>query len=262
MKKRIISIVAISLVVILAFTICVFAIDPTNYPTKDNYYGNSVEGCPTNTDCPVDNAYDEGFNEGQAYGEALKEWEKDDYYADYYSKEEHDTLVQSAVDEALADFKETDEFKSAVQAELQSYLGSTEYANALEELKQNAVDDYRINVGSQLIFQEYEAGFEAGTQAGYQQGLQAGSSVAYAEGYSAGANEFRGSEQYQNELQANAQAGYDMGYADGSSQASSSGTNDFTSLIWVLVSLLALMCVSLGLVLVVSKIKNRKVKRK
>lgn len=252
MKRKIISLIVISMLMFLCFTVPAFAtfVAGENYDRSDIYCG----GC-SNTGCQYCGAYDYGYNDGVLDGQKTGFVEGGTYYEENVLP----GLIQAAID----DYKNTDEYQAefdqALLAALEQY--NEEFYNSLAEARQEAIEEYKnsqefINVKNE----QYSLGEQAGLQAGLEQGEMQAAQKHYEMGYTDGKYSYTSSQEFENQLQSAANYGYEYGYADGLEDGSNRENND-DLLLKIILSVMISLAVVILVFIVLSLIIKRKKKK-
>ena len=255
MKRKIISLIVISMLIFLCFTVQAFAIYDygENYDRSEIYCG----GC-SNTGCQYCGAYDYGYNDGVLDGQKTGFVEGGTYYEENVLP----GLIQAAID----DYKNTDEYQAefdqALLAALEQY--KDEFYNSLAEARQEAVEDYKnsqefIDVKNE----QYSLGEQAGLETGLIEGEMNAAQKHYNLGYTDGKHSYMLTEEYEQSLQQSANYGYEYGYNDGLEDGSNRENNDdslMKIILSVIISLAVVIVVFIVLSLIIKKVKRKKKK--
>lgn len=254
MKRKIISLIFISVLLLFCFSISALA------ATESKYFDMSdiaCGGCGA-TACPTCDAYIKGYDDGIQAGHEQGYIEGGTYY--------QENILPLAVQAAIGSYKESDEYKAEFNAALLEALEQykQEFYNSLTEAKQDAIDEYKssqefIDVKNE----QYAAGEQAGLQAGLEQGEMQAAQKHYEMGYTDGKYSYTSSQEFENQLQSAANYGYEYGYNDGLEDGSNRENDDGSLLkiiLSVMISLAVVILVFIVLSLIIKKVKRKKKK--
>lgn len=253
MKRKIISLIIMITLAFLCFALTAVAAVGENYDRSDISCG----GC-SYTGCLYCDAYDKGYNDGVLDGQKTGFIEGGNYY--------EQNILPGAIDAAIADYKDSEEFKQEFNAALSVALEEyyEEFYQALADTRSEAIEEYKNSQEFiDLKDEQYAAGEAAGLEAGLQQGEYLAAAKHYEMGYADGKQSFITAPEYEEQLQKSANYGYEYGYQDGLQDGSNRKNNDGSLLkiiLSVMISLAVVILLFIVLSLIIKKVKRKKKK--